>query len=47
MTQMSIGEKMRKIQVETEKITVIRLAGKELKRKSWSTRYRDLVVRNE
>ena len=37
---------MRKIQVETEKTTVIRL-GKELKRKSWSTRYRTLVVRNE
>ena len=38
---------MRKVEIQTEKITIIRLAGKELKRKSWSTRYRDLVVRNE
>jgi len=43
---MLIGEKMRKIQVETEKTTEIRL-GKELKRKSYETRYRTLVVRNE
>jgi len=44
---MSIGEKMRKIQVETEKITVIRLAGREQKRKSYETRYRNLVIRHE
>jgi hypothetical protein len=38
---------MRKIEIETENTTVIRLAGKELKRRSWSTRYRNLVIRHE
>jgi len=38
---------MRKIEIETEKTTIIRLAGKELKRRSYETRYRNLVIRHE
>lgn len=47
MNTVKLGEKVRKIEITTEKTTVIRLAGKSIKRKSSETRYRNLVIKHE
>lgn len=38
---------MRKIEITTERTTIIRLAGKSINRRNYETRYRNLVIKHE